>query len=367
MPGKGEIEVSGGLDLLVRLSGLMPGVWKKLGDMETRMEEGAEGELPRINRPLWVTGLARSGSTILLELLSEHPDTATHKYRDFPFLMTPVWWNSFYDRASGGNVSPEERAHKDRIMVTPESPEAMEEVLWMHFFPSCHNPAFSNVISANESNPAFESFYCDHIRKILKLRGGLRYLSKANYNVTRLSYLLKLFPDARFIVPVREPVMHIASLMKQHGLFLREGRRDRRVTEHLKRSGHYEFGQHRAPVNPGNEEITGRVMDCWADGKEAEGWAEYWAAIYGHVAADIDRSNALKEAVCLVSYETLCSEPRATLERIYSHCGLDASGEFLDRQSARLSPPGYYQPSLSAEEVRLIKEITSPALDSLGF
>ena len=52
-----------------------------------------------------------------------------------------------------------------------------------------------------------EAFYRDHIRKLLWLRGGRRYLSKGNYNTTRIAYLARLFPDARFIVPVRDPTI----------------------------------------------------------------------------------------------------------------------------------------------------------------
>ena len=33
-----------------------------------------------------------------------------------------------------------ERAHGDRLMITPSSPEAMEEPIWMHFFDNAHNP-----------------------------------------------------------------------------------------------------------------------------------------------------------------------------------------------------------------------------------
>src|SRR3546814_14155500 len=88
-------------------------------------------------------------------------------------------------------------------MITPDSPEAFEEVLWMAFFPDLHDPTASSVLDERTDNAAFESFYRDHIRKLLRVRGGRRYLSKGNYSVTRLEYLLKVFPDARFILPVQ--------------------------------------------------------------------------------------------------------------------------------------------------------------------
>ena len=65
----------------------------------------------------------------------------------------------------------------------------------------------------------FEEFYCNHIRKILLSQGGTRYLAKANYNISRMKYLSKLYPEARFVILVRDPPEHIASLIKQHRLF----------------------------------------------------------------------------------------------------------------------------------------------------
>ena len=46
-----------------------------------------------LQSPVFVTGLARSGTTILLEQLARTNVFATHRYRDFPFLHTPIWWN----------------------------------------------------------------------------------------------------------------------------------------------------------------------------------------------------------------------------------------------------------------------------------
>jgi hypothetical protein len=64
-----------------------------------------------------------------------------------------------------------------------------------------HNPATSNILDQSTNNLKFESFYNNHIRKLLLVRNGDRYLAKGNYNITRLEYILKLFPDVRFVIP----------------------------------------------------------------------------------------------------------------------------------------------------------------------
>src|SRR5690606_4177504 len=250
-----------------RLGGLLeryPRLWTRLGDLETRLVADRL-DIITVDRPIYVTGLARSGTTVLLELLALHPDTVAHRYRDFPLVLTPWAWNWFVDRAGRGEAVARERAHRDRITVTSESPEAFEEVIWMTFFPDIHDPDRDASFDRDTSHPAFEAFYRDHIRKLLALRGGSRYLAKGNYNVTRLPYLRKLFPDARFVVPIREPQWHIASLMMQHRLFAAAEREDERVLRHMRRSGHFEFGLGRRPINVGNG--AAEVTRLWAEGE----------------------------------------------------------------------------------------------------
>jgi Sulfotransferase family len=311
-----------------------------------------------IDRPIYVTGLARSGSTILLELLAAHRDVATHQYRDFPMIPIPLWWNSFLDRASRQETQPVERAHKDGIAVTPESPEAMEEVLWMAFFPTCHDPAVSNVLGGQDSAPEFESFYRDHIRKLLLLRNGRRYLAKGNYNVSRLGFLRKLFPDACFVVPVRDPVGHIASLIKQHRLFCAEETRDPQILDHMRRSGHFEFGLDRRPTNFGDTATVQRIQALWQAGREVEGSALYWASVYGFVADLLERDPAVAERTLLIHYDDLCAEPDATLAHLYRHCGLAIDAATRREQAARIAAPTYYKPDLSDDEIGMIRAAT---------
>ena len=44
-----------------------------------------------IERPIYITGLARSGTTIILEMLHKHPDLASHQYKHFLIPYTPYW------------------------------------------------------------------------------------------------------------------------------------------------------------------------------------------------------------------------------------------------------------------------------------
>lgn len=351
-----------------RLSGFLerhPRLALAIAGMESRLLRDRLAETDVV-APVYVTGLARSGSTILLELLARHPGFATHRYRDFPPVLSPVAWNWFVDRAGTAGGEARERAHADGIEVTAESPEAFEEPVWMAFFPDLHAPGTDAVLDRRTSNPPFEAFYRDHIRKMMLVRGGDRYLAKANYNITRIGYILSLFPDARFVVPVREPVAHIASLMKQHDLFCREGGIDPRVTRHMSRVGHFEFGLDRRamPINADGE--ASRIEALWEQGREIEGWAHSWAQVYGHLADRFAADPAVAEATMVVRYEDLCADPETTMREVLAHCRVEDEA-IVAHAVATVRAPVYYAPDFTPAETRQIAAITGPVADRYGY
>jgi hypothetical protein len=339
-----------------------PGLWRHLAGVETRrLSEETSGI--EIHAPIFVCGLARSGTTILLECLAAHPDTATHRYRDYPGVLAPVVWNRIAARLYSGADAPVERAHGDGIAVTPDSPEAVAEMLWMAFDAHAHDPARDNRVGRGGMEEAFAAFFRDHVRKLLWLRGGRRYLSKGNYDLARMDALLALFPDARFIVPIRDPVTHIASLMRQHMLFATGETRHPAALRYMRRIGHFEFGLDRRPINLGNTEVTAEVERLWRTGREVEGWSLYWADVHGFLAGRLESDTALRRAVFPVSYETLCIDPQATLGRIFAHADLAATDGFIDGLAARIRAPSYSTLPFGETERAAIEATTKPALE----
>ncbi|MGH6896119.1 MAG: sulfotransferase [Geminicoccaceae bacterium] len=341
------------------------GFWRRLGEIETSAHRDALERIA-IDRPVYIAGVARSGSTILLEMLARHPEVATHQYRDFPLLFAPVYWDRAFGRKQANRTEPEERAHKDRIKVTPASPEAMEEVLWMAFFENIHDPTRNQVLDASTSAPAFESFYRDHLKKMLMIRGGRRYLAKGNYNTTRLGYLLKLFPDARFIVPVREPRWHVASLLKQHRLFSAAERADPRILRHMRRVGHFEFGLDRRVVNAGDDEEAARIDALWSSGRDLEGYARLWSSLYGFVLDSIAADPAIARATLVVRYEDVCQDPQTKLAEIAAHAELAFPEEVVAAMAGEVSSPAYYDPGFTAAEEATIRELAGATARRLG-
>jgi hypothetical protein len=312
-----------------------------------------------IDRPIYVTGLARSGTTVLLELLAQNEGVASYRYMDFPFIMLPYWWARLLDLRSGQNYRPVERSHADGLMVTPESPEAMEEILWHYFFPECHNPDKRNDLDIGQKNPEFDTFYNQTICKLLLARKADRYLAKNNYNITRLNYILSVFPDARFVIPVRDPVWHIASLIKQHRLLSENETRDKRILAYMRRSKHFEFGLDLRPLTLISKVRTNEILKLWNEGKNIEAWAKYWRDVHMYLANLLEGNEAVAESALVVSYEDLCRNPQLVLSHVYSHVGLKPDQPLFELQCGRLHLPSYYKPDFSENDIEIIQRETS--------
>ncbi len=137
--------------------------WCRLGNFESSaLQDRLDGI--SIEKPIYICGLPRSGSTMLLEIVASHPAIATHRYRDLWSIYTPYWSR---DRGAAAREKAVERSHGDGILVTPDSPEAMEEILWMTFFDGLHDSRTSNILDNLTENPTFESFYVSHLKKLL--------------------------------------------------------------------------------------------------------------------------------------------------------------------------------------------------------
>jgi hypothetical protein len=340
---------------LVTMNQRLGGLKKILADLENDFV-ASRLEQTTIDRPVFLTGLARSGTTILLTLLSQADHVATHRYRDFPFLEIPFFWNWFQEHFARRSEDPKERIHGDRIRITRDSPEAFEEPIWQSHFHWLHDPRRVHVLDETVSEPAFEDAFGTHLRKILALRGGERYLSKGNYNVTRIGYLAKLFPDARFIIPVREPVSHVHSLVRQHQRFCRLAAEDSRVPVYLRAAGHYEFGPQRAAINTCDRNV-GRVEEAWEAGDEYRGYARQWAALYEYVLELLASRPDLAERITVVRYEDLCADPRRILGDLLEATSLlDNSGRVLTAAGSVSAPPSEQLAGITAADRRAVWE-----------
>ncbi len=334
---------------------------QKIGDLESKIVSRKLSKV-KVEKPIFISGLARSGTTILLEILAKADGLCTHRYKDFPFIMTPVLWNGF-TRLFSSKQELIERPHKDRIKITKESPDAFEEPIWQFFSPHLHDPASLHIVHSKNGNPDFEKFYVAHIKKIMIVRKGTRYLSKGNYNLTRVDYIKSIFPDVRFVIPVRHPFSHIESLVRQHKLFLEYAKENQQVAEYLKAVGHYEFGPQRMPTIL-SKEGGSRIMAAWDNDSDSLGYAIQWAEIYRYT-IDLFKIENIAENICVVRYEDLCHSPQSEIDRILRFLGLTGH---IDTESAVAKISPLFRPlGLSEEEIEQCWEEVEPVARRYGY
>ena len=78
---------------------------------------------------IFITGLPRSGTTILLSFLYSSNNFCSLKYSNMPFIMAPNISRLFQKK----NFTRQERYHRDGIMFDLNSPEAFDEVFFSSF------------------------------------------------------------------------------------------------------------------------------------------------------------------------------------------------------------------------------------------
>jgi hypothetical protein len=298
-----------------------------------------------------------------------HPDVATHKYMDMVMSYTPYMTKMLADILPTFR-QPVERMHQDGLMVNKHSPEVVEEQFWQMFFPAHVQEESQNIIDHRMHHDKFEQFYKTHIQKLLIRQGASRFATKNNYNISRLEYLLSLFPDAKFVILVRNPIYHIASLVKQDLIFRAMEKHDPRLLHWISIIGHREFGSIKKAINLDNTDVVNEIKRCWKeDTSHVKGWAIYWNAVYGYVHRLLRDSKKCREATLVVKYEDLCEQPEEIINAILSHTGLEKAkyARLMTNHKEKIRKPDYYIPCFSDEEYSEILKTTAKVATKWGY
>ncbi|HTK64813.1 MAG TPA: sulfotransferase [Pseudonocardia sp.] len=182
-----------------------------------------------ITQPLIIVGQGRSGTTLLQNLLDAHPDNCAPKHWEMVFPAPPP-------EAATYHSDPRiEAAHKlvdQWNRVTPEFASMhefagaipMEDnvTMAMNFMAptwmDCMGqvPSYDQYIFAQPFAPALR--WLERVLKLLQWRNPREHwVLKDPMHLDRMPELLKIWPDACFIWPHRDPVRALASLVSTVG------------------------------------------------------------------------------------------------------------------------------------------------------
>ena len=259
--------------------------------------------------PVFISGLARAGTTILMRTFYETGEFRSLTYRDMPFVLMPNLWKVL-STAFQKNQIAKERAHGDGIEVNFDSPEAFEEVFWKTFLADDY--LFKDHLSPHAPNTeVIDQFrhFVSHVVLSADHPEQQRYLSKNNNNVLRLGSIRKAFPAALIIVPFRDPVQQAISLLKQHTQFCVMHKRDKFSRDYMEWLGHHEFGGTHRPFQFGER---WRVTPLQNEPENINYWLALWINTYNYLL-----ETASKDTLFLC-FEELCREPQKVMSSLFA-------------------------------------------------
>lgn len=263
---------------------------------------------------IFVSGLARAGTTVLMRMLHDTGRLASLTYRDMPLVMAPNLWRSI----SGGSrkaTARRERAHGDGLLIDFDSPEALEEVFWRTFCGPDYIGA--RTLGPMRAGPDVIEDFRIYVGLILKRYDRARYLSKNNNSILRLPSIAEAFPNAAILIPFRDPGAQAASLLAQHERFLKIHAEDEFSRRYMGWLAHHEFGaDHRRFSFDGDENRD------HGDASRLAYWVDLWIDVYKHLLKVADE---LGGRAIFVSHERLIADPARTRAQLFGRLGLHAT------------------------------------------
>lgn len=283
---------------------------------------------------VFVTGLPRAGTTLLLEMLYKTGEFNTFTYRHMPFILSPVLWGKF-SKPFYKNRVEQERAHGDGMKVSFDSPEAFEEIIWLSLLKkSILKENWIETLNKQDNSPELSDLLRSTFRKILytdedgKTRQHPRYLSKNNANISRLELVRDIFPGSCILVPFRNPSTHVSSIMRMHRQFLNEHKEDAFSKKYMQWLGHFEFGENFKPFN----------FNGWLDSilsrnvQDENFFIQYWIEAYSFVLkSEVDN-------IVLVDFDKLLVEGAKSLSRIADVLDLKNKDAFINSAISLRAP-----------------------------
>jgi hypothetical protein len=285
-------------------------------DLERQIYRRQAGELP-VQQPIFVTGLARAGTSVIMRALHRSGGFAALTYRDLPFPLAPNLWARL-SKPLRRELGATERAHGDGVLHDLDSPEAIEEMFWRHHEGDryCRADGLSPVAPREETIDDF----VDYVRLVQLRYGRPRYLSKNNNNVLRLPALIAAFPDAQLIHPFRDPAQQAASLLNQHRRACRLAAGDPFRARFMTWLGHHEFGADRRrfllPDGPAGGD----------DPESVDYWLKSWIAVHLFL---LNAPPTVRARQIFVDYDQLVGDAVPGTQRLGERLGLPLQADDL--------------------------------------
>ncbi len=267
-----------------------------------------------LEKHLFISGLARSGSTLLLNILHQNNNYCSFTYKDMPMILAPNIWSKF-TKNTKKNLDLKNRAHQDLVKININSPESFDEIFWKLIKKNSYITS-KNLIKDSYKKSDIEE-YCNLISLICKKNLKKNYLSKNNNSILRLEELLDYFKNSFFLIPYRDPLNHSHSLMRQHSKFTELQKNNKFIRIYMDWLGHHEFGLgHKIfKLNYQNNIINFKTNSI-------NYWLQIWIDYYNYI-LDIKSNSKFKSRIIFFNYDSMCLYKNDYLNSIFKKIELN--------------------------------------------
>lgn len=258
------------------------------------------------NQNVYISGMARAGTTVLMQYLGQIEQFKSLSYRNMPFLFLPKTWLSF----TKNNKSKEkERFHQDGIKHSLNSYEALEEPFWRAYIGEEY--IRDNTIE----NHTIDEKLFDKYNSFRRLVAGDNiYLAKNNNHLLRAESLhewdKKIGNNSITIIPFRDPYDQARSLMQQHKLLTSLQEEDEFTLDYMDFLVHHEFGLHQKVCL-----LSDKIE--FTQGSKNKDTIGYWLEIWYLFYQEANLKFSKLDNFHFFCYENFVEHPKRSLEDLF--------------------------------------------------
>lgn len=281
--------------------------------------------MSRVSQPIFIVGSGRSGTTLVYELMCQHPDLA--------------WFSNYVDRCPRLPQLAVLSRFANRPNFEGWKPRPVEGYRIWDFCRSMKRPN-EGPLGPEDVHDAERQCINKIIAQIVAYQGKQRFINKNTRNSVRIRFLLEILDDPVFIHVTRHPRAAVASLTRvsfwpELRVWCRGG------------------------TTPREWQALG--MDPVSLG------ADLWRHEVSQVMAD--RGAVPIERFMQVRYEDLVAEPRKTALELMRFCELPIEPDVLNYAEATKidNRNQKYRSQLTVGQIEEIDRITRPVAAALGY
>ena len=264
-----------------------------------------------VDRPIFILGPGRSGTTLLYQCFTSHPAVG------------------FFNRANKKWPNHPRIAHTmTKLGLYADSARESKD-LWNRFRTHWDH----DQMEADEVTEPVRSWYQQRIQQVLRARGATRFAAKFPSHSLRVPWLNAVFPDAIFVQCIRDWRSVVSSTIAK-----------------AKRDFPGQFFGVAAPGWKDVVETPLHMKSSWQYARVHE-YMETQSTLYG------DRYVKL-------FYEELCEQPMQVLEDLFTKCGLEWSEQVKEALPPKIGPISRRSLALLTDEI--LQEIRGAYGDTLA-